>query len=64
MIFLGLLILFRSKNSSGTNIYKNVPNFLFFGYNNVSDFLEFSSETKFSFSTILILQKLAYSLIY
>ena len=35
-------MLFRStKECLGTNVYKDIPDFLFFGHNDVTDFLEF-----------------------
>ena len=40
MLFLGQLIFFRPMNFLGTNVY-DVPNFLFFGYKDVSNFLNF-----------------------
>ena len=40
MLSLGQLILFKSINFLGTNVY-DVPNFLFFGYKDVSNFLNF-----------------------
>ena len=33
--------MFRPKNILGTNVYKDIPDFLFFGHNDVTDFLEF-----------------------
>ena len=41
MIFLGQLILFRPKFFWGTNVCKDVLDFLFFSHKDVSDFLKF-----------------------
>ena len=35
IFFLGKLILFKPKNFLGTNVYKDVPNILLFGHNDV-----------------------------
>ena len=49
MLFLRKLILFILKNFLGTNVYWDVPAFLFFGHKDVSDFLEFHLKLFFFF---------------
>ena len=39
----------------GTNVYKDVPEFLFFGYKNVSYFLEFHLKLDFLFFIFFLL---------
>ena len=47
--------MFRPKNFLGTNVYKDVLDFLFFSHKHVSDYLEFYLKLFFFFFLLLVL---------